>query len=480
MPSDLLLYHKRREPMRSTLSFVWFVLVGIVFAGANVSAVDLDLRPLSRGGLNISLTTSGYRFHQPNRCGTVNPKVARLTQPEIDSNVVGKEDQGPNYKLDDLVYRIPWGSFAACVSLTNRSREAIRFEFNDGGSRWVFRILDSEDHEVWRSDSDIVSPQVIVDDMLGAGKTWKQTVRIPLVIDGTALAVGVYTLQAYLNADKAVSATSVFEVVADPSLTTGIKGLVLKQIAPPDGTLGPITEVPAAGVQVRVTEILDPLALVRRLPFTWAGYTNAEGRFTVNTPPGRFQVSVYERPFWSIPDSVNALRIVVPPIPVATAEVTVQRGAFSEITLRYKSTTPPPITQGISGSVWYAAYEPAVIVDQPVLATQESPLASTQSFRFVKSLPAPYTPVSVVQIDVPEGATPFSWIGRTDGLGRFQVATPPGRFKVDAGGLVISTSITNVAPIAPPNASAIVTVAPNTVTTVELLLYPGCVITYNQ
>jgi hypothetical protein len=340
--------------------------------------------------------------------------------------------------------------------------------------------VDSEDHELWRSDSNGGSAQVLIDDKLGAGKTWKQTAVIPLLIDGTALAAGVYTLQAYLNADKAVSATSVFEVVADPLRKTGIKGLVLKLIAPPDGTLSPITEVPAAGVRVRVNEILDPLALVRRLPFTWDGYTNSEGRFTVNTPPGRFQVSVYEGPYWSIPDTVNALRIIAPPIPVATAEVTVQQGAFSEITLRYKSTTPPPITQGISGSVWYAAYGPAVIVDQPVLATQESPLGITQSFQFVKSLPARYTPVSVVQTDVPEGATPFSWIGQTDGLGRFQVATPPGRFRVDAGGLVISTSITNVASIAPPNASAIVTVAPNTVTTVELLLYPGCVITYGK
>jgi hypothetical protein len=457
--------------MRSILSFVWFVLAGIGFAGANVSAVDyLDWRPLpAGGGLNISLTTSGYRFPQIPDVIVFAVPDGKSTTPAVDGRIL------PPYPLPG-----PRSSFNACVSLTNRSRQAIPFTFNDAGPRWIFRIVDSEDHEVWKSNSDGASAPVLTDDKLGPGKTWKQTASIPLVIDGTWLAAGVYTLQAYLNADKAVSATSVFEVVANPLVNTGIKGLVLKLIPPPDGTLGPITEIPAAGVQVRVTEIVDPLVRLARPIFTWVGYTNDEGRFTVNTPPGRFLVSVYERPFWSIPDSVNALRIIAPPIPVATAEVTVQQGAFSEITLRYKSTTPPPITQGISGSVWYAAWGPAVIVDQPVLATQESPLGITQSFQFVKSVPAPYTPVSVIQTDVPEGATPFSWIGQTDGLGRFQVATPPGRFRVDAGGLVMSTSITNVASIAPPNASAIVTVAPNTVTTVELLLYPGCVITFDK
>jgi hypothetical protein len=443
--------------MRSILSTMRYVLVAMALAFTTTFAADfIGGKLLPVGGLNVSLTTSGYRFPQCPDYGVAAAVDGRILPP----------------------YPGPRASFTACVSLTNRSREPIPFTFNDAGPRWIFRIVDSEDHELWRSDSDVVSVQVLTDDKLGAGKTWKQTARIPLIIDGAPLVPAVYTLQAFLNADKSVSATSVFEVVTDPLLNTGIKGLVLKQIAPPDGTLGPITEVPAAGLQVRVTEIPPPFVR-KSFVFTWIGYTNAEGRFTVNTPPGRFQVSVYERPYWPGPYPVSELRIILPPIPVATAEVTVQEGAFSEITLRYKSTTPPPITQGISGSVWYAAYEPVVVVDQPVLATQESPATST-SFRFVKSLPAPYTPVSVVQIDVPEGATPFSWIGRTDGLGRFQVATPPGRFKVDAGGLVISTSITNVASIAPPNASAIVTVAPNTVTTVELLLYPGCVITYDK
>jgi hypothetical protein len=452
--------------MRSILSFVWFVLAGVL-AGANVSAVDyLDWRPFPIGGLNVSLTTSGYRFPQ---------------FPDVVPDSAADRKTLPPFPRTRT-------SFTACVSLTNRSREAIPFTFNDAGPRWIFRIVDSEDREVWRSGSDIASPQVLTDDKLGAGKTWKQTARIPLVIDGNALAAGIYTLQAYLNADKAVSATSVFEVVA-PLLKSGIKGLVLKQIAPPDGTLGPIKEVPAAGVQVRVNEILDSLALVKRLPFTWVGYTDSEGRFTVNTPPGRFRVSVYESAYGPGPYPLN-VRIGLPQTPVTTAEVTVQQGAFSEVTLRYKSNQPPPITQGISGSVWFANYDPIVVVDQPVLIAQESSQAATEILRLVK-VPAPFTPVSIVQLDVPEGATPFSWKGQTDGLGRFQVATPPGRFSVRAGGVVFfanlendsqsidqSLTVDSANSILPPNASATVTVAPNAVATVELIMYPGCVIPY--
>jgi hypothetical protein len=425
--------------MRSTLSFLWSVLVGIVFAGANVSAVDYPgwrLLPLPiGGGLNVSLTTSGYCFHQ-------------------------LPDQGEAAVINEKILPPDSGvrtSFTACVSLANRSRSPIPFTFNDAGPRWTFRIVDSEDHELWRSDSDIVSAQVLTNDKLGAGKTWKQTARIPLFVDGTPLPVGVYTLQAFLNADKAVSATSAFEVVADPWLTTGIKGLVLKQIAPPDGTYGPITEVPAAGLLVRVTEILDPLALVKRLPFIWIGYTNSEGRFTVNTPPGRFQVTAYERAYWPGPYLDN-VRIGLPTIPVATAEVTVQRGAFSEVTLSYKPKTPPPITQGISGSVsivWYVANT-----------------ADGQSGEVIRLIPS--FSVQITQIDVPEGTTPFKWNGFTDSEGKFQVATPPGRFQIDATGGFIPLATTSLIPaVLPPHGSTTVTVEPNMVTTANVLVYGG-------
>jgi hypothetical protein len=132
----------------------------------------------------------------------------------------------------------------------------------------------------------------------------------------------------------------------------------------------------------------------------------------------------------------------VPATPVASAEVTVQQGACSDVTLRYQSSKQPAIAQGIVGTV-----------------------------RTVDSLwewPQRYASVKIVQIDVPEGNTPFTWSGQADSLGRFSVATPPGKFTVYASAGFVKGQASTLS-WGPPNAPGTVTVAPSSVAPVNLV-----------
>src|SRR5262245_13000719 len=184
------------NPMRSFLLSLWLVLLGLVLLCPSTPAaglsfpkgIGIDGKPLSTGGLSISLTTAGYRFEEI-------PVVNKAGMPAAGFS-----------ELDPRI------SFVASVSLSNRSRAAIPFSFNNAGPRWTFRLVDASGQERWHSDSDIVSAQVITEDVLGPGKTWKLSGRIPLVVDGVPLPAGIYTVQALLNADKPVSATGVIEI----------------------------------------------------------------------------------------------------------------------------------------------------------------------------------------------------------------------------------------------------------------------------
>jgi hypothetical protein len=139
--------------MRSILHVVRYVVFIAFLAIATVFAADpIDWKSLPAGGLYVSLTTSGYRFRE-----------------------AGSEAVFPGLN--------PKTSFVASVALSNRGRSPVSFKFNDAGPRWTFRILDSNDQEIWKSNDDIVAPQVITEDILNPGKTWKSSVRIPLVVD---------------------------------------------------------------------------------------------------------------------------------------------------------------------------------------------------------------------------------------------------------------------------------------------------------
>lgn len=436
--------------MRSILLTLWLALLGLALVCPSVPAADpIDWKPIPVGGLNVLLATSGYRFQEA-------------------SNGVEITSNGPQ----------PGGkrSFVASVSLSNRSRSAIPFSFNDAGPRWIFRIVDAADQEVWRSDSGTASAQVITEDVLGPGKTWKVSARIPLVIDDMPLAPGAYTIQAFLNADKSVSATSVFEVVPAPGQDTGINGLVLKEVA--DSNLGTtFVGLPAAGVRIQVTEIVTSRILKNRQPFIWSGSTNSEGKFKVHTPAGRFRVSAYEPLTVQITDdkitndqetSSSNLQIgpivIVPGFPHASAEVTVQDGAFSDLTLRFKLSTPPSITQGIKGTVRMEG--------GPFLTTFSGALTTSAELSVVNPQRWFEYEVRVTQIDAPTGTTPFEWTGRADVSGNFQVATPPGKFTVFAS-RVLAPGVCTFVAIEPATDIETVMVAPNAVTLVNLVLERG-------
>jgi hypothetical protein len=428
--------------MRSILVFLRFVVIGLAFAGLSASAGGpIKIKPIPSfggGGLSVSLTTGGYRFAE-----AINGPVIQIFPP------------------------IPGGatSFAASVAVCNRSRLPITFNFNDAGPRWTFRILDSDDQEVWQSDSDIVSAQVITEDVLGPGKTWKRTERIPLIVDESPLAPGIYTLQAFLNADKSVSATSVFEIVPREGEDTGIKGLVLsRNITVSTDTNTP--PVPVPGALVTVTEIVNPAVRMSRPPFNWNGSTDSEGRFVVKAPPGHYRVTATRNITAPHFDPISGFWIGFPGFTSATAEVNVQQGAFSAVTLYFDTFTVPTITQGIKGFVSYPS--PPVPVGD--FATITTITTNPDLIRFGSFS------VSVVQVNTAPGETPFTWHGFTDFLGRFQVATPTGEFRVTATGGAIATTNSIPPSIMAPTAFANVTVPPNTVATVIMTLSPGCVV----
>jgi hypothetical protein len=409
-------------------------MVLITLATSSALAIDpLIWRPLPVGGLSVSLITSGYSFRQPD---------------------AGDSGAGPRILPPNTGEKT---SFVASVSLGNRSRNSISFTFNDAGPRWTFRIVDSEDQEVWRSDSDIASPQVITEDTLAPGKTWKRSARIPLVIDATPLAIGTYTLQAFLNADKSASATSVFEVVPGSARdnNTGIKGQVERWHYSGNGEVGISYGTPVASALVTVTQFASE-GVPLRTPFTWTGYTDSEGRFTVNTPPGNYRVTATDggRPEDLVVDHV--------PVETVSANVTVQQGSFSSVYLRMYGVITPEITQGIRGTVI-----------RSYIASLKVPFGVENGESTTSIIWNPGFTVRVEQLDAPEGSEPFKWNGFTNALGAFQVATPPGRFRVTAVDMFNGVITATIPPsVYGPSASTIVDVSPASVTQVKLIIAP--------
>jgi hypothetical protein len=79
--------------------------------------------------------------------------------------------------------------------------------------------------------------------------------------------------------------------------------------------------------------------------------------------------------------------------------------------------------------------------------------------------------VRVEQLDAPEGTVPFQWNGFANAFGRFQVATPPGQYRVTAMDIFHAMITTSIPPsISAPSASTIVNVSPKAVTVVKLII----------
>jgi hypothetical protein len=369
-----------------------------LFAKPGVLALEPIQSAVGFGGLQISLTTGGYKF-------TVG-----------DATAATDGTWEPRWLTRD--------SFAASAILANRSNGEIKFVFPNpvaAEKHFRFRVFDSTGKEIWSSDES-GSPQVLTEESLRRRSAWRRTVLVPLRLEGKALAPGIYTLEALVDADKQVGATSIFEVVAPPNpddKQTGIKGQVLRATGIPPEAGNPLpTEVPVGGARITVTEITDPNAPmpVVRAPFFWQGVTNNEGRFQVETPAGKFRVTA-TLPIGPLgPNPDNNL---LPPIPPSkTTEVTVESGHYSEVTFRFPAPQPPTSDDtGIKGLVLIGPITPVQREGEP----NEAPLAGAQVR--VEEIPSP---TAIINRPL------FVWSGITNAEGRFQVRTPAGRFRVTA------------------------------------------------
>jgi hypothetical protein len=152
--------------------------------GAAFAQIDPPQPTPESGGLSVSLTPGGYKF--------VVPPAGALRR-----GLVAK------------------ASFPASVAVSNRSRHAVTFTFPDSASaesKWTFRIFDENGNEIWKSDSGVGTP-VLTEKKLVPGQTWRRLVQVPLRPNTTALVPGLYTLEASLDADKKLGASTIFEVV---------------------------------------------------------------------------------------------------------------------------------------------------------------------------------------------------------------------------------------------------------------------------
>ena len=401
-----------------------------------VSASAVDVTPptfVPASGLQLSLHTGGYKFFTGD--ATTSPSVTATRVAKLGGLLPTRE------------------GFAASALLANTSRTAIPFEFNDAGAaavKFKFSVSDANGTLVWQSDTDLVSAQVITPATLDKGERWKRTVQIPLKVDGAWLKPGVYTLEATLPATPSVSAATIFEVANLP------------EVPPPDtGILGHVLAAQATGdplpvkAHVSITEVRLPNARYDHPAFQWSGDTDATGNFKVATPPGNFQVVASPslqvgtggNPTAASPNLTTNLVVVGVP-PTATANVSVDAGKFSEVTLTLPAATvPPPPNSGISGLVLIGPASPVATVGTP----NEKPLAG-----------ALVSITEIRQIGVFYIRPAFSWTGTANGDGKFKTATPPGRYRVTASAppttpVAQANTLVTTHPVAP--AVAEVTVA---------------------
>lgn len=183
--------------MRNSFAPVLGAFAALVFTALQTAAVEPRFAQLlpptsepSLAGLQVSLTTSGYKFFLAEPAAAIAPALRPVRE---------------------------W--FLASALLANRSNTDIGFTFPTPAAaqyKWTFRIFNSDGERLWQSDSDVITPQVLTEANLEKRGRWKRLVQVPLRIDGKLLAPGLYTLEASLDADKALGATLLFEVATPP------------------------------------------------------------------------------------------------------------------------------------------------------------------------------------------------------------------------------------------------------------------------
>jgi hypothetical protein len=163
------------------------------------------------GSLVTTLTTSGYEFnviHAVQFTNLVLDPVGPVILPKNQTTV-------PLEPLVPILYPL---SFKATFSLKNNTPRAQTFSFP--WSYWatnkiVFTAYDTNDAVVWMSVPipvdvpPLATPTTLT---LAPGKTWSQTVTVPLNPSGETLADGTYRLEGTVTGTPAFSANAAFKV----------------------------------------------------------------------------------------------------------------------------------------------------------------------------------------------------------------------------------------------------------------------------
>jgi hypothetical protein len=361
----------------------------------------------SVGGLQITLTTSGYKFFVPAPTAV---GVAGLQEP-----------------IPPIPPPVPpRDSFRATVLFQNRSNTAVTFVFpgpNAAANHFVFRVFDAGGKLIWQNPQPRLEPVTDTPATLGRRSGWRRSVQVPLMIGSDWLAPGRYTLEAAIDGEPQLGASTVFEVALPAggpppgSTDTGIDGVVLQRPNlymtnddPPE-FMGPEVIPRPVKASLIIEEIRSTGWDSSIPPFRWTGTTDDLGRFHVVTPAGRFRIRATSL---EPPDiSVNPIDPVPPPI-TGSADVIVTAGAFAHVDVYLPGRIflgPPRSDTGIRGLV---------------LAPPGGPAAE---------IPLSGAPVVVEEIRPPItiGIAPlFRWSGKTDAEGRFQVNTYAGQYRVTA------------------------------------------------
>jgi len=322
------------------------------------------------GGMQVSLTTSVYRFVIP-ADGQVNPRE----------------------------------QFTAGASVANLSDANIDFSFPDPASaaqRFKFFLLGPDGTQLWQSEAPDVVAQVVTPLSLKRHGNWRRTATIPLKLAGQWLPAGHYTVRASIAGTPAVDAEAGLEIVwLSQPVNTGIRGQVSRgpdryydgtgEAAPADS---PLTGVPAT---VTITELRDANKTYDHPPFSWTGPTDNSGHYQVATPPGNFSVYAISNP--------------PPPAPSV---------AFpSNVTVTAKNYSSQDIV--VPGRLVAAALRSDTGVNGQVVLSDGTPLSGA-SVQLVVLQPATRLPIGV-ELPSPSSAT-------TDANGRFQIEAIPGSYRV--------------------------------------------------